>query len=110
MTGCFQRCSGRPRSKTNPPPGLNSGDTIAVVMANTGKIHADFSVLKQKYPTYNKLPSDVFKFMMELNDGKKDHWTNTPCCVQVSHALNQAALKIPQQGYRRKHSQISGDY
>lgn len=79
-------------------------------MANTGKIHADFAVLKQKYPTYNKLPPDVFKFMVDLNGGKKDHWTNTPCCVQVSHALNQAALKIPQQGYRRKHSPISGDY
>ncbi len=79
-------------------------------MPITGKIHTSFALLKQNYPTYNKLPPEVEKFMEDLNGGQKDHWQNTPCCVQVSHALNKAGLKIPKQGYRRANSLIAGDY
>ena len=73
-------------------------------MSDTGKIYADFDALKKNYPTYNKLPKELKDFMTALGPG------NTPCCVQVSHALNKAGLKIPAQGYRRRNSPIGSDF
>lgn len=73
-------------------------------MSDTGKIYADFDTLKGYYPTYNRLPKDLHDFMDGLGPG------NTPCCVQVSHALNKAGLQIPHQGYRRANSPIGHYY
>lgn len=69
-------------------------------------IHGSFEALKANYPTYKTLPPPLQKFMDDLNAVAKG---NTPCCVQVSHALNKAGLAIPGASYRRKNSKI-GSY
>lgn len=89
---------------------------------STGRIRAKFDTLKSKYPTYNLLPKSLQDFMDRLNkeipahvdaQGKeipayKPH--NTPCCVQVSHALNLAGQKLPPHSFRRLNSQIGPFY
>jgi hypothetical protein len=73
-------------------------------MSDTGKIYVDFDDLAGHYPTYNKLPKELKDFMTGLGPG------NTPCCVQVSHALNKVGPRIPSQGYRRRNSPIGSDF
>jgi hypothetical protein len=75
-------------------------------MAQT-RIRADFDTLKANYPTYKRLPSQIQKYMDELN--KDTPGKNTPCCIQVSHALNKAGMLVPKAGYRRNNAKI-GDY
>jgi hypothetical protein len=52
-------------------------------------ITTPFATLQGFYPM-RPLTGDLKTFMDALPDG------NTPCCVQVSHALNMAGEKIPQ--------------
>jgi hypothetical protein len=73
-------------------------------MAKTGKIRADFDTLRNNYPTYRTLPPPLQKFMDDLGPG------NTPCCVQVSHALNKAGRSIPPNSFRRANSKIGAYY
>jgi hypothetical protein len=70
-------------------------------MANTGRIRVSFDSLKTHYPTYNKLPKTLQDFMDGLNNIKPG---NTPCCVQMSHALNKAGQLIPATSFRRSNS------
>jgi hypothetical protein len=76
-------------------------------MANTGTIRVNFDALKRNYPTYKTLPPLLQKFMDGLNKIKPG---NTPCCVQVSHALNKVGLLIPAKSYRRANSKIESYY
>jgi Type VI secretion system (T6SS), amidase effector protein 4 len=73
-------------------------------MAKTGKVRADFDTLKANYPTYKTLPPPLQKFMDALGPG------NTPCCVQVSHALNNAGQPIAPSSFRRPNSKIGPYY
>jgi hypothetical protein len=69
-------------------------------MSETGKIRVSFVSLKAHYPTYKTLPQPLQKFMTDLGP------PNTPCCVQVSHALNNAGATIPPRSFRRANSKI----
>ena len=61
-------------------------------MADTGKIRVSFKTLRSHYPTYKTLPPPLQKLMDDLN---KITPGNTPCCVQISHALNRAGNSPP---------------
>jgi hypothetical protein len=64
-----------------------------------------FDVLRRLYPAREPMGAEVThlpvpelqKFMDDLNRGITDpDKMNTPCCVQVSHALNLAGQTIPE--------------
>lgn len=76
-------------------------------MAETGKIRVSFDTLKAGYPTYKTLPTPLQRFMDGLN---KITPGNTPCCVQISHALNKVGQHIPANGFRRANSRIETSY
>ena len=59
--------------------------------------------LIRNYPLHDKLPEPLDTFM--------SHITGTPCCVQVSHALNMAGELVPKTypGERRDASPITTD-
>lgn len=72
----------------------------------------DFEKLRAAYPTYNKLPPHIAKYMDDLNKGlEPGQPRNTPCCFQVSEALNAVggAHKIPERSYRRANAQVAGN-
>jgi hypothetical protein len=72
-------------------------------MKETGIVRVKFETLKSFYPTYKTLPKELQAFMDGLN---KISPGNTPCCVQVSHALNKAGVIIPSKSFRRSNSKI----
>ena len=76
-------------------------------MAETSKIRANFDALKANYPTYKTLPPPLQTFMDNLN---KITPGNTPCCVQISHALNRVGQLIPPTSFRRPNSKIEPYY
>jgi len=61
-------------------------------------IPANFQVLKNNYP-FRPLTGELKTFM--------DHTPGTPCCVQVSHALNKAGLVVGPRSNRRSNAIIS---
>ena len=76
-------------------------------MSETGKIRTNFDTLKANYPTYKTLPPALQKHMDDLNKVKPG---NTPCCIQVSHALNKAGQLIPAHSFRRPNAPIGSYY
>ena len=79
--------------------------------SSTGRVRANFDTLKANYPTYNRLPKRLQDFMDRLNKGiPEDKPHNTPCCVQVSHALNLAGQKVPPSSWRRSNSPIQANW
>ena len=76
-------------------------------MAALSKIRVNFDTLKAHYPTYKTLPQPLQNFMDGLN---KIAPGNTPCCVQISHALNNVGQRIPPSSFRRANSQIGSYY
>jgi Type VI secretion system (T6SS), amidase effector protein 4 len=76
-------------------------------MSETGKIRVSFDTLKAGYPTYKSLPRPLQNFMDGLN---KVTPGNTPCCVQISHALNQVGQPIPPRSFRRGNAPIGPYY
>lgn len=76
-------------------------------MGETSKIRVNFDTLKANYPTYRMLPPPLQKFMDGLNNISPG---NTPCCVQISHALNKAGQIIPSNSFRRPNSKIESYY
>ena len=76
-------------------------------MAETSKIRVNFDILRANYPTYKTLPPPLQKFMDGLNQVAAG---NTPCCVQISHALNKAGQLIPLSSFRRANSKIESYY
>ena len=62
-------------------------------------IPVNFEVLRQNYARRIPNPQDSTKSILELTDLQNYMNTlppkNTPCCIQVSHALNLAGQTIP---------------
>lgn len=78
-----------------------------------GSIAADFRVLRAAYPTYTNLPPHISRYMDALNEGlQPGQPRNTPCCFQMSAALNGAGAehRIPPQSHRRRTARLNGDY
>lgn len=72
-------------------------------------IDVNFDTLRSNYPTYNKLPRPIQEYMDRLNKNiKPGEPRSTPCCIQVSHALNMAGHTIPERSHRRANAQIPG--
>jgi hypothetical protein len=73
-------------------------------------IPVSYDSLRQYYPRRPSLTPELKKFMDGLNAGiADDKPKNTPCCVQVSHALNMAGQRVTQTyiNQRRNNSPIS---
>jgi Type VI secretion system (T6SS), amidase effector protein 4 len=80
-------------------------------MAQTGTIRVKFSTLMSAYPKHNALPSPVQAYLDSLNKGiPEGQPKNTPCCLQMSHALNATGQKISSRSYRRDNAPIAGNY
>jgi hypothetical protein len=76
-------------------------------MAMTGKIRVNFDTLKSKYPTYAALPKPIKDYLDDLNRNiPDDQPKNTPCCLQVSHALNNAGRQLPPRSFWRQNEKI----
>jgi type VI secretion system (T6SS) effector Tae4 (amidase) len=84
-------------------------------MATTVKMPA-FDALREHYPYFKKLPPHLQNYINALNKGlKPGQPTNTPCCLQVSEALNWCGSdhKVPPKSQRRDNPQLpwkSGNY
>jgi len=72
-----------------------------------GRIQVAFDDLLSRYPTYKTLPPELQKYLDDLN---KINPGNTPCCLQMSHALNLVGQIIPSQSYRRPNAPIGSYY
>lgn len=89
---------------------------MGMAMASDGKIAVEFETLRQNYPVYTALPPHLKNFLNALNKGvKPGQPTNTPCCMQVSEALNACggSHKIAPKSHRRPNSELpakSGNY
>jgi hypothetical protein len=85
-------------------------------MSTMGKIAIDFETLRKNYPVYNNLPPHLRNYIDSLNKGLKEGQPrNTPCCLQVSEALNgcRGDHKIPPRSLRRENPELpkgSGNY
>ncbi len=68
-------------------------------------IRADFDVMWKKYPMHNALPEGIKNYIAGLK--RADPGSNpTPCCLQMSWALNAAGHTIPSRSYRRQNAMI----
>jgi hypothetical protein len=67
------------------------------------QISLDWDTFKGAYPM-RPLQDGMKKFMDDLN---ANHPGNTPCCVQMSHALSIAGCYIGSQSNRRANSPIT---
>src|SRR5262245_48931159 len=77
----------------------------------TGKIRVKFSTLLEAYPKHNALPAPVKAYLDGLNKGiAEGQPKNTPCCLQMSHALNATGQKIHSRSHRRANAVIGGNY
>lgn len=78
-------------------------------MAYGGIIRASFEDVQKHYPKYDKLPPAMQKYMDALNkDLKPGQPKNTPCCFQVSHALNAVGQEVSARSHRRANPKIYG--
>lgn len=78
-------------------------------MSTKSTIDLDFDTLRSNYPTYSNLPKALKTYMDALNKNiKPGQPKNTPCCIQVSHALNLAGHMIPVRSHRRENAPIPG--
>jgi hypothetical protein len=78
-------------------------------MSTAPQINISFDTLKSNYPTYTSLPQPLKDYMDRLNKNvKPGQPKNTPCCIQVSHALNLSGQIVPARSYRRENASIPG--
>ncbi|WP_342362361.1 T6SS effector amidase Tae4 family protein [Terrarubrum flagellatum] len=78
-------------------------------MPDGGVIRVSFADIEKHYPKYDKLPRPIQNYMDELNkDLKPGDPKNTPCCIQVSHALNAVGQEVYPNSQRRKNPKIYG--
>jgi hypothetical protein len=78
-----------------------------------GKIPIDYATLRAGYPTYNRLPKHIADYMASLNKGiPEGQPKNTPCCFQVSEALNNAGGEhlVTSHSFRRPNSRLGSNY
>ncbi len=84
----------------------------------SGRISVSFESLKTNYPFYNRLPKNLQDYIDVLNGitpeqkkaGIHPKGINTPCCLQVSHALNSVKEFIPPHSFRRANPSLGGQY
>jgi type VI secretion system (T6SS) effector Tae4 (amidase) len=82
----------------------------------TGTIPVDFDTLRKSYPVFKKLPPHLQNYIDALNKGlTPGQPKNTPCCLQVSEALNGCGgdHKVPSRSHRRANPELargSGNY
>ncbi|HSB64661.1 MAG TPA: T6SS effector amidase Tae4 family protein [Thermoanaerobaculia bacterium] len=80
-------------------------------MAAIAKIRSPFNTILAAYPTNDRLPQLITDYIDLLkankNPGDPDP---TPCCLQISHALNAAGQKIYPFSYRRQNQPLGGNY
>lgn len=70
-------------------------------------IRANFDVMWNKYPKHNALPQGIVDYIETLKT--VDPGSNpTPCCLQMSWALNAAGQTIPPRSFRRDNATIDG--
>jgi hypothetical protein len=65
--------------------------------ANMGVIPASINTLSSQYPRRDQKDPAKYQYVDRVMKGLK----GTPCCVQVSHALNMCGIPVPQSSYRR---------
>lgn len=65
-----------------------------------GVIPASIHTLTEAYPRRDKKDPSKYKYVDKVMKGIP----GTPCCVQMSHALNMAGVKIPANSYRRRNA------
>lgn len=78
-----------------------------------GTLALDFDALRAGYPTYNRLPAHIQKQMDDYNKNLPEGAPrNTPCCFQVSEALNVVGgeHKIPARSHRRGNCPLLGNF
>lgn len=62
-----------------------------------GVIPASISMLSSQYPRRDQKDPAKYVFVDKVMTGLP----GTPCCVQMSHALNMCGIPVPQRSYRR---------
>jgi hypothetical protein len=70
-----------------------------------GVIPASFSTLQGAYPRGDVKNKDLYQYVDQVMKGLP----GTPCCVQMSHALNMAGVLIPKSSYRRDNAALKID-
>jgi|SRR3954468_2493972 Type VI secretion system (T6SS), amidase effector protein 4 len=71
--------------------------------ANVGVIPAAFGVLASNYPRRDVQNPALYQYV----DQAMKTLPGTPCCVQMSHALNMAGIRIPPRSYRRPNTALT---
>lgn len=81
-------------------------------MVETGKIRANFSTMLAAYPKHDRLPKVIKDYIDSLNahKAKPTDPDATPCCLQMSHALNAAGQSIYSSSHRRPNPNLGGSY
>jgi hypothetical protein len=62
-----------------------------------GVIPASINILSSQYPRRDQKDPAKYKYVDKVMQGLP----GTPCCVQMSHALNMCGIPVPQGSYRR---------
>jgi hypothetical protein len=65
--------------------------------ASMGVIPASINALSNQYPRRDVKDQNKYQYVDQVMKGLK----GTPCCVQVSHALNMSGIPVPSRSYRR---------
>jgi hypothetical protein len=68
-----------------------------------GVIPAPIGKLTANYPRRDAKKPDVYQYVDKVMKGIP----GTPCCVQMSHALNMAGVRIPARSYRRANAKLT---
>jgi len=62
-----------------------------------GVIPASINTLSSQYPRRDQKDPAKYQYVDKVMKGLE----GTPCCVQMSHALNMCGIPVPQRSYRR---------
>jgi len=68
-----------------------------------GVISSPFGSLERNYPRRDKKDPKLYKYVEEV----MKRLPGTPCCVQMSHALNMAGVLVPSASYRRPNESLT---
>jgi hypothetical protein len=69
---------------------------------NMGVIQASFGKLASGYPRRDQQDPALYQYVDQVMTGL----AGTPCCVQMSHALNMAGIRVPTSSYRRPNARL----
>jgi hypothetical protein len=71
--------------------------------ADMGVIPAAVGTLSSNYPRRDKKNPALYQYVQQVMRGLP----GTPCCVQMSHALNMSGIQIPANSYRRRNTPLT---